>query len=296
VPQPLPPAVAAAGLQQFAWPLQAAWQFGVDRQQRLWRWAAGANPGVIMAALNLSAPVQQLIVSDDGKTIAVLTTTGQVQFWEEQAGKLVPLATTLSAVTSLRFLPQSSDFVVADRRRRVVEYNLAVELQATVVMDAQTVVRSLDVNRDGTVIVGIGDDHQGQIWVRQNSTNNYGLEKQFKLPQAAANQTFNRVAMSADSTYVAIGRSDGQIIIADRAGNQRALLLGHQAPLHSLAFNTNTTQLLSASTDRSVQLWDLAAVMKQSPQSPTQVCQILKPYLESAPDLATTDRRLCDAD
>ncbi len=297
VAQALPPVVAAAGLQQFVWPPQSAWQFGVDRQQRLWRWSPGAKPGVITAGLNLDAPVQQLSVSDDGKTIALLTTTGQVQFWEVQAGKLVPFATTLSAVTSLRFVPQSNDFVVADRHHRVQHYNLAAELQTTVVADAKTVVRSLAMNRDGTTIVGIGDDRQCWIWVRKNSPDNEGVDQSFELPPLPPNVTLNLVAISDDGVYIAIGRSDGQILIMDRSGKQNALLPGPPAPLHSLAFNANTTQLLSASTDRSVRLWDLTVVQQSPPQSnqlQSMACEILKPDLEKMPDLALADRRICD--
>jgi AAA-like domain/WD domain, G-beta repeat len=291
VPQALPPAVAAAGLQQFAWPLQSAWQFGVDQQQRLWRWLPGDKPEVMIAALNLDAPVQQLIVSDDGTTIALLTTTGQVQLWQVQAGQLVPFAAVLAGVTSLRFIPQQNDFVVTDRDRRVKYYNLAGSLAAIIEPDAKTVLRSIAVNRDGTMIVGIGDDRNCRIWVRKNLPDRDGVDRSFALPNMPPNVTVHRVAISDDGVYIAIGRSDGQILIVDRAGKQQALLPGHAAPPHSLAFNANTTQLLSASTDRSVQLWDLTSVITPSPP---QACQMLKPYLATTPNLLPTDRRLCD--
>jgi WD40 repeat protein len=238
-----------------------------------------------------------LIVSDDGATIALLTTAGQVQFWGAQAGRLEPLATILSEVTSLRFVPNTNDFVVADRSRRVKYYNLAIQVQADVDADAKTVVRSLAMNRDGTVIVGIGDDRQGRIWVRQNSpdnTDDYGLEKAFDLPPVLPDRDVNLVAISDDGAYIALGRRDGQILMVNRAGQQLALLSGHPAPLHSLAFNSNTTQLLSASTDdRSVKLWDLSTV-KQPERLRTQVCAMLQPYLTETPDLSPDDRSICD--
>jgi WD40 repeat protein len=296
VAQALPPAVAAAGLTHFAWAQGADWQFGVDRQQRLWRWSTGAKPEAIVRRLTLTAPVQQLIVSDDGATIGLLTTAGQVQFWGAQAGRLEPLATILSEVTSLRFVPNTNDFVVADRSRRVKYYNLAIQVQADVDADAQTVVRSLAMNRDGTVIVGIGDDRQGRIWVRQNSPDNaddYRLEKAFDLPQGVRDRDFNLVAISDDGGLMALGRSDGQILLVNRAGQQLALLPGHPAPLHSLAFSTNGTQLLSASTDRAVKVWDVSRV-KQPDQLRTQVCAILQPYFQATPSLSLDDRSICD--
>jgi hypothetical protein len=297
VAQALPPAVAAAGLQQFAWAQSADWQFGVDRQQRLWRWSTGATAvaqsAVIVRPLTLTAPVQQLIVSDDGATIALLTTTGQVQFWGAQAGRLEPLATILSEVTSLRFVPNTNDFVVADRRGAVKHYNLAIELSASVASAMNTVVRSLAINRDGTVIVGISDDRQYRIWGRKNSTDAYRLEQAFDLSQLAPDQDVNLVAISDDGAYIALGRHDGQILMVNRAGQQLALLSGHPAPLHSLAFSANTTQLLSASTDRSVKLWDLSTV-KQPEQLRTQVCAMLQPYLTETPDLLPDDRAICD--
>ncbi len=291
--QVLPPAVAAAGLQQFA--SAADWQFGVDRQQRLWQWSRGATAAIVRP-LTLTAPVQQLLVSDDGATIALWTTTGQVQFWGAQAGRLKPLAPILSNVTSLRFRPNTNDVVVADRDGAVKHYNLAIEVAAIVDADAKTVVRSLAMNRDSTVIVGIGDDRQGRIWVRQNPSGNadsYGLEKAFDLPQGVRDRDFNLVAISDDGGSMALGRSDGQILLVNRAGQQLALLPGHPAPLHSLAFSANGTQLLSASTDRSVKLWDVSR-FKQPHQLRTQVCDILQPYLATTPGRSLDDRSICD--
>ncbi len=285
VPQPLPPAVAAAGLRQFIWPRLADRQFGIDAQQRLWRWSArvGAKPDVMMVPLKLAAPVQELIASEDGATLAVQLTTGDVQFWRSDGRQLAPLPQTLSQVTSLRFLPNSQALVAAHQTRKLIHYNMDGTVQS--VIDTPTILRSLDISHNGQLIAGVGEDEaQFHIWaIADQSVKNY------PLPETG----FNRIALSSDSNLIAVGSRNGNIVIVDHGKRPLAALPGNGQRLHSLSFSFNSDRLLSASADRSASLWDLSRVFQAAPWQ-SQICPTLKPYLAETPQLSPADRQICD--
>ncbi len=285
VSQPLPAAVAAAGLRQFVWPSQADRQFGIDAQQRLWSWSAlvGAKPDVMMVPLKLAAPVQELIASDDGATLAVQLTTGDVQFWRGDRGQLVPLPQTLSQVTSLRFLPNSQELVAAHQTRKLIHYNMDGTVQS--MMDTPTILRSLDISNNGQLIAGVGEDKaQFHMWSIADQS-----VKDYWLPETG----FNRIALSSDSNLIAVGSRNGNIIIVDHEDRPLAALPGNGQPLHRLSFSFNSDRLLSASADRSASLWDLSRVFQPAPWQ-SLVCPTLKPYLAETPQLSPTDRQICD--
>jgi AAA-like domain/WD domain, G-beta repeat len=283
-PQSLPAAVAAAGLRQFVWPSQAAdRQFGIDRQQRLWSWSAiGAAPDVTMVALKLSAPVQELIASDDGATLAVRLTSGEVQLWRYEPGQFAPLPQTLSQVTSLQFLPNSQELIAAHQTKKLVHYKIDGTVQSST--NTSTILRSLDISKNGQLIVGVGDDEaQFHIWsLADQSVQNY------QLPESG----FSIVAFNADSNLIAVGGRDGQVLIYDHDNRQLAALPGSGKPLHSLAFSFNSDRLLTAAADRSATLWDLSRVIQPQQWRPT-VCAVLKPYLADR-QFSPPDRQICD--
>jgi hypothetical protein len=282
-PHALPAAVAAAGLRQFVWPSQGDRQFGIDAQQRLWSWSViGANAKVMMVPLKLSAPVQELIASDDGATLAVRLTSGEVQFWRYEPGQLARLPQTLSQVTSLRFLPNSQELIAAHQTPRLTHYKIDGTVKSTITLS--TMLRSLDISDNGELIVGVGDtEAQFHIWSLADRS-----VKDYPLPEPG----FNIVAFNADSNLIAVGGYDGKIIIYDHENRQLAALPGTGKPLHSLRFSFNSDRLLSASIDRSAVLWDLSRVIQPQQWRPN-VCMVLKPYLTDR-QFSTDDRRICN--
>lgn len=67
------------------------------------------------------------------------------------------------------------------------------------------------------------------------------------------------VALSADSSKVAVGGKDGSIrIVAAADFKELAKLDGHQGPITGLAFSANGQLLASAGTDRTVRFWNTA--------------------------------------
>lgn len=66
------------------------------------------------------------------------------------------------------------------------------------------------------------------------------------------------VAASADGQHLAAGFSDGDIIVAAVNGQgESKRLAGHSATIRALQFSPDGTQIVSASTDHSVRIWNL---------------------------------------
>jgi AAA-like domain len=283
VPQPLPDNVVAAGLRHFVWPSQADRQFGIDAQQRLWSWSIGGVVKTVMVPLKLADPVRELIVNDQGTSLAVLTTSGQAQVWQFESGKFIQIPQVLSQVVCLRFLPQREEFVATHASAMLTFYNSDAKVRATT--NTKTVVRSIALSHEGDLVLGVS---QGQL-------HQWQLEKdQWKYLSVTtiADGEFDPIAWTDDRRTIALGQSDGKILLYDNEGKHLATLPGSQQPLHSLAFNPNGSQLLSGALDQPVQLWQLP--FATTPQSwKSLICPALKPHLTQAPDLTPADRQLC---
>jgi AAA-like domain len=288
--QPLPSGVT--GLRQFVWPSKGDRQFGIDGQQRLWSWAvaAGQSPTIAadvqMVPLKLAAPVAQLIASDNGTTLAVLTTTGAVQLWRYESGKFAPFAQRLSQVTSLRFLP-NQEFLVADRTPQLTHYNSDASVKA--VIDRTLGLKSLDIANNDETIVGLDDKRAFHIWSLNDSAQRYELQRHYPLSTAG----FSIVAINADRSQIAVGDDNGQIQLYNPANDQFSTLPGSRKPLHSLVFNASSNQLLTASSDATAQLWELLAG-RNSTDWGERICPLLKPYVEADRQLLPSDRQLCN--
>ena len=73
------------------------------------------------------------------------------------------------------------------------------------------------------------------------------------------------VAYSPDGTRLAVAGNLGVWLYDVHTGAEVALLTGHAAPVHSVAFAPDGETLASASADHTVRLWDVDAGESRSP-------------------------------
>ncbi|MBE9031934.1 AAA-like domain-containing protein [filamentous cyanobacterium LEGE 11480] len=264
--QNLPPPVSQATLQKMIWPPKATHQFGLDQQQRIWAWSLGIAEATAVQH-QLTSPVKQLLTSDNGDTLAVLMTNGQSQFWqhEQQQVAVIPQA-QLKQVISLRFFPNRRSFVAThgDRTMKIYQGDTTVRQ----VIKTSSIIQAIAISPNDDSIIGIGQDQKLRVWSSQGK-----LDHTIALPAGE----FNIVAVNADRSLIAVGRSDGQILLYDRQYKIRAVLPGQGQPLHSLEFSFNSTQLLGAARHHTAQIWDISRAVQPENWLP-EVCRELKAY------------------
>jgi AAA-like domain len=282
---PLPPAVAAAGLRQFVWPRQGDQQFGIDGQQRLWRWTVGDSQAT-MVQLKLAAPVRELIVNDQSSLLAIVTTQGQGYLWQLEPEKFVPLSPPLAQVVSLQFFPGREEFVATHATGALTFYNSDAQVRATAMLPSA--LQAMALSDKDEFVLGIRDRQLHQ-WALNKDANQWEVVMRTPLP---AEGEFDRMAWSADRGRIAMAQKDGTILIYDHARQRIATLPGRHTPLHSLAFNANGSQLLSGAIGQPVQLWQLPPP-NESKSWRDAICPALKSYLATTPELTPSDRQLC---
>jgi WD40 repeat protein len=67
----------------------------------------------------------------------------------------------------------------------------------------------------------------------------------------------NRVAISNDGKFVAISNFEGQIVLNDVVAGKAVPLLGHRRRIFSMQFNADSSELIVASYDETVRIFDI---------------------------------------
>ncbi|MDQ5846364.1 MAG: serine/threonine protein kinase [Acidobacteriota bacterium] len=110
---------------------------------------------------------------------------------------------------------------------------------------------------DGRLLVSGGEDHQVIVW-------DFARRERLKTFTDHAKEV-NAVAFSPDGEWFATGSQDQTVIVWDAARLEKALVLQHNGPVHSVTFSSDGTLLASSSSDPSsvsTTLWDTVSWKK----------------------------------
>ncbi|HIK91461.1 MAG TPA: WD40 repeat domain-containing protein [Planctomycetes bacterium] len=264
-----------------------------DHSLKLWN----AITGEELATLNgNAAPVSAMAISPNGRVLASGARDNTIKLWDiPQAKPLRSFAGHQAAVTSFAFNTEATYFLSASRDRTIRVWDAEKQDDAIVleghIADVTAAAWRADRNQIATADAagfirlrrtvdnaaeGTIGAHQGEVtalFYHSNnrqiiSTGSDGLAKVWQLPIIAP----RAIASEEQSVDIATISADGQLIATAGSLNDRPTivvrkvddgsivvsLLGHEAPVTSLAFNNNHSRLISGSEDKTVRVWDIA--------------------------------------
>jgi WD40 repeat protein len=207
---------------------------------------AAVNNGQLLRTLAGSAAGIDSVAAG-GNLVAAGAADGRLLIWQTQDGKVLANTPAHSGpVTSTSFLPGTGHLATAGGDGRVKLWAMPPQPERNVV--TPDVLGSAAVFGDDKRLLTGGADKVVRAW---NLAAPQQPERQFSGHTAA----IAAVAASPDGKSVASAGDDETIRLWDLAnGQQKALLGAHAGPVVSLAFHANG-QLLSASADGSLKLW-----------------------------------------
>jgi WD40 repeat protein len=264
-----------------------------DHLLKLWNAATGDEIGTLTGH---TAPVTSLAISPDGRVLASGAQDNTIKLWDiPQSKPLRIFAGHQAPTTSFAFNPDATAFLSASRDKTVRLWNTLQEGEPLVLeghtADVTAAAFRVDQNQVATADAagfirlwrtidnqseGLLGGHRGEVTALFYHTNNQlmistgtdGLAKVWQLPIVppreipSEEQPVDIATVSIDGQLIASGGklNDRATIVIRKVedGSVVATLLGHEAPITSLAFNSNHTRLASASEDKTVRVWDIA--------------------------------------
>ncbi|EHK48473.1 transcriptional repressor rco-1-like protein, partial [Trichoderma atroviride IMI 206040] len=154
---------------------------------------------------------------------------------------------------SVCFSPNGKYLATANPDKAVRVWDITTETLHNHFQDHTEGVHTCDFARDGRTIVSGSHDGTVRLWDIETGANTSTL---------TANNEILAVAMSPDAQFVAAGSSDGTIYLWDV---KTGILVdhlkdpdGHRSGVYSIAFLPNGKNLVSASLDRTIKMWELS--------------------------------------
>jgi WD40 repeat protein len=214
-----------------------------------------ADTGKQLFALRLGSPAR-VCFAPDGKMIATVTESRQVQIWDVPSGEeRTKLRSATGRLTCIAFSPDGKRVAAGGAESapqlvgRAFVWDVGTERVVAKVEVPGVRIHALAFAPDSAVLATGGSDGQAYQWGVPG-----GKQKSVFRPKGAV----LALAYSPDGRVLATGTAPGAIILLDPAsGEETGHLSAHTGPCRALAFGDGGKRLVSGGANRSVKVWDL---------------------------------------
>ena len=260
---------------------------GDDNTAKLWS-VAGKPPQTLG---NHQDALYAVAISPNGETIATGSLDGIVNLWHHDGTLRQTIETGKSSVFDLQFNPDGETLVISGANESLSIWTL--DGQKLKSIDHEKTISAIAFGPDSNTFL-TADDSAIQQWQKDGE-----LIREFTFDQAEATFLGNSIALSPNGEMLAAPLWNSDIKAwhiklwkMDETGiTEITTLVGHQGEIRSVAFSPDGNQLISASFDKTIVLWDLSKVLTLD--EATLACKLITNYLHTSPDIPSEDRELC---
>jgi WD40 repeat protein len=260
---------------------------GSDGTVKLWN-----RQGQVLHTLQEHAyDVSSVNFSPDGKRLATASYDGTAKIWTLDGKVLQTLKGHRDVLYAVQFSPDGTRLATASFDKTVKLWDLAGRELLTLKHDFS--VSSLSFSPDGQLLATASEDNRIRLWNRQG-------EWVRTLEQSSAPTS---VSFSPDGKFIVAGGWDHTVTLWTVEGQKLQTLQGHDEMISRIIFSPDGRSLASASQDHSVRLWslDLSTLEASATLWTADIQNLLVPacdwvrdYLTHNPNVAESDRHLCD--
>jgi WD40 repeat protein len=262
---------------------------GQDKIVRSWNLANPAQPE--RQFTGHTAPVTAVVLSPNGQSLVSAGEDATIRFWNQTNSQMTELlGAHAAAITALSFNPNGQQLLSSSADGALKLWQLPAVTPKPFVHPDQ--VTSAVLAPDGNRLITGCADKQVRLWnltngqvertfppltlavnavaisANGNSIAAGGADKTLTVWNAAdgkevkkfaLNAAVQSVAFSSDGNFVAGGLADNSIHVFDVAmGKETKALTGHTGAVTGLHFTTKGDQLIAASADKTIQVWNIA--------------------------------------
>lgn len=207
-------------------------------------------------------PVVSVAVNEQAGLIASTSRDKTLRIWSDKGAELHKLEIGGGCV---EFSPDGKLVAMAAFNTTPREDQKAIQLIDTATgavakrLEGHTE-STLDVSfsPDGKNLVSSANDKTLRIW----NIDTGELNREIPLADEAGRGA-RQVAYSPDGKHIAATAADGKVYLYDaETGKQQAALSGHDGAIQSLAWRSDSGQLITGGSDASIMVWDVAEALR----------------------------------
>jgi len=220
---------------------------GKDKTLRIW----DTESGVILRILQEPVGTINGIATYKNK-IYTASTNKRIRRWDANLSPKQKIINKLAGKpVSVAITPENGYVAVGFNSGLLQLYELATLKLLWQQQVHQKRITRLAFNSKGNLLVSASFDKTAKLWqIKQDSL----IEQQVFLGHKRA---IYSVSISPNDKYVATAGADGQIGLFDMQGEAYFYKAAHKGRIFSVAFNNQSTQLLSGGDDNHMRLWKL---------------------------------------